>query len=184
MLRLNPTKRYTAMEAYHHPALRLAAPDVIITPRFVRAAAAFDEPEPLPAPMPAPLPARIEAEIQAQALAQAEAQGHVQVERVKGKSKKKRDTAVNGGRSTPLPLGESIKQHTANKGGEVPSPKKGSKLVIKKMRSVEGLAADEEDPTRGYHLIATRMRVSRVLKDSDQDPQARPASPHGPAQRR
>ena len=144
MLRIDPVDRYTAIEAYHHPSLRLAAPDVIITPHFVRAAASFDEPEPLPAP----LPPRSEAKVQAQALSQAEAQGHVQVERLKGKNKKKRDTAVNGGRSTPLPLGESIKQHTAKKGGDTPSPKKGSKLVIKKIRSVEGLGGDEEDPTR------------------------------------
>lgn len=115
MLRIDPVKRYTAMEAYHHPSLRLTAPDVIITPHFVRAAASFDAPEPVPV-----------------------------------KPKKK----APSGRSTPLPLGESIKQHTAKA-----SPKR---LVIKKIRSVEGLA-DTDDPTRKFKVI-TLTTATKVLK--------------------
>lgn len=132
------------MQAYHHPALQLPAPTVIITPHFVRAATTFDEDEQPPIPynehtVPGALP----------------------------KKKKKTQKKEPGPRAaTPTALGESIRQHTSTakpaavkgkgKGKEKEeSPKKGSKLVIKNTREqrYSDKRAIEEDITRKFTFI-------------------------------
>lgn len=137
------------MQAYHHPALQLPAPTVIITPHFVRAATTFDEDEQPPIPY--------------HDQAQAQALGALP-------KKKKKTQKVPGPRAaTPTALGESIRQHTSTvkpvaikgkgKGKEKEkveeSPKKGSKLVIKNTREqrYSDKRAIEDDITRELSLF-------------------------------
>lgn len=152
----DPLRRITAMQAYHHPALQPAAPAVIITPHFVRAAT-NPEDEPLP---PIPYHEHQVPELQVQPK-----------KKIKSKSKKAAtaagDGAVRPRSATPTALGESIKQHTSagkpkrktggkGKGKEDAEPieaspeKKGSKLVIKNHREhrYSDNKVEEEDPTR------------------------------------
>ena len=136
MIQVDPAKRITAMQAYHHPSLQPTAPSVLVTPQFIRDAVSFETTEPVPVIVP-----------------------------VKDKEnddkprRKKKTTNKEGARSVThaLPLGESINQHTSAPRGkkgekETPSPvKKGSRLVIKKIRSDDHLGVkggDEEDITR------------------------------------
>jgi protein-serine/threonine kinase len=153
------------MQAYHHPALHLPAPAVVITPHFVRAATNFDEYEDenqLPIPMPYDEPAPSTTAVPKKKKAT--------------KSKSKPKAKEQPSRSpTPTALGESIRQHTiaavvkpaatagkvkgmqvdpeGEDGGGSPT-KKGSKLVIKNNRDREGRysknekRAIEEDITR------------------------------------
>lgn len=150
----DPARRITAMQAYHHPALQLPAPAVVITPHFVRAATNFDEYEEenqLPIPMPYDEPSTT-----------------VPKKKKALTSKSKTKTKDQPSRSaTPTALGESIRQHTTTakpattgggqagpkvKGmdlgageGDAESPtKKASKLVIKNHREREGRYSKNE----------------------------------------
>lgn len=160
----DPLRRITAMQAYHHPALQPAAPAVIITPHFVRAATNVEE-EPLP-----PIP-----------------YNDVEPQVPKKKVRVKKD-AVRPRSATPTALGESIKQHTSagkpkrkakGKGKEDVEPveaspeKKGSKLVIKNHREhrYSETKVEEEDPTRTFcspeHLFGLAGRWLIPLSDED-----------------
>jgi protein-serine/threonine kinase len=160
----DPAYRITAMQAYHHPALQLPAPTVIITPHFVRAATTFDEDEQPPIPY-------IE---------------HQAPGALPKKKKKTQKTKEPGPRSaTPTALGESIRQHTSTvkpvavkakgKGKErEESPKKGSKLVIKNTREqrYSDKRAIEEDITRKLFLSAlsapANMAATKVIKPAQE----------------
>ena len=146
----DPAYRMSAMQAYHHPSLQLAAPSVIITPHFVRAAAEFDYDEP----------------VQAHGTVDG---GKNDGEKKKRRTKRKDAAATNkenrppSRASTPTALGESIKQHTnvsiakpaeSQKSGgrkgkgkvedKTPSPQKKSKSNIVKRE--EGMLVQ---PARG-----------------------------------
>lgn len=155
----DPALRITAMQAYHHPALQLPAPTVIITPHFVRAATTFDEDE------QPPIPYNDQIQVQSDSHAQAQAQVQANLPKKKKKVQKTKEPGLGPRAATPTALGESIRQHTSNvkpapvkgggkgKGKEVGgegSPKKGSKLVIKNTREqrYSDKRAIEEDITR------------------------------------
>ena len=143
----DPAYRITAMQAYHHPALQPSAPNVILTPHFVRAAASFDEVEPMPPP---------------------HKDGKKSGEAKKRRTKKKDGKENQPRASTPTALGESIKQHTSvskpkavkSEGvrgvmeERTPSPKSSGKMVIKKTTRREEFLGEgredkeSEDPTR------------------------------------
>jgi protein-serine/threonine kinase len=152
------------MQSYHHPALQPVAPSVIITPHFVRAAASFDFAEDAAPPIPV-----------SQAGETKDTSKTVKNDEKKTRKKNKdarareRDAQAQPARAATPALGESIKQHTsaprktaqAGKGKDVgaggdgriessPSPKKQSKLVIKKWHRTEDIEnkAIEQDPTR------------------------------------
>lgn len=122
MINPDPAYRISAMEAYHHPALQPNAPNVIITPHFVRAAASFDvEEEPLPPPPAQTYVVAEDHHIQAKGDTAKEKE-----KKEKGKSKRKNkryQSATSHGpppshphlhvRATTPALGESIKQHTS-----------------------------------------------------------------------
>jgi len=144
----DPAFRITAMQAYHHPALQLPAPTVIITPHFVRAATTFDEYE------QPPIPYTDHA---------ASGTGTGALPKKKKRVPKTKEAAPRS--ATPTALGESIRQHTSTvkpvavkvkgKGKEKDrereeSPKKGSKLVIKNTREqrYSDKRAIEDDITR------------------------------------
>jgi protein-serine/threonine kinase len=144
----DPAYRITAMQAYHHPALQLPAPTVIITPHFVRAATTFDEEEQPPIPYN---------DLQHQA-------GGGALPKKKKKVPKTKEAGPGPRAATPTALGESIRQHTSTvkpvaikskgKGKEKEkaeeSPKKSSKLVIKNTREqrYSDKRTIEEDITR------------------------------------
>ncbi|RXK36260.1 CAMK/CAMKL protein kinase [Tremella mesenterica] len=94
MINPDPTYRLTAMQAYHHHALQPSSPSIIVTPHFVRMAATFDD-EPLPAPSKQDITTVARHE-KSKSVADA---------------KKKRKTKEAPRAATPIPLGESIKQH-------------------------------------------------------------------------
>lgn len=104
MLYPNPALRISAMQAYHHPALQLSAPTVIITPHFVRAAQTIDDEEPIPS---RPSSGRL-ATAAAGALKEAKKKRQVK----KKESKLGLAGSGAGTKGTPA-LGESIKQHTS-----------------------------------------------------------------------
>ena len=142
----DPAYRMTAMQAYHHPALQPAAPTVIITPHFVRAAASMEFEGDVPG-------------------VPKDAEGEGKKEAKKRKGKKREGGAKENQFRAPTPgLGEAIKQHTSETGlrpvkqglGErdgnigdeerTPSPKK---VVVKKSREALRVSGEnEEDPTR------------------------------------
>ena len=155
----DPQYRISAMQAYHHPSLALAAPTAIQTPQFVRAAQGLEEESFIPVDLPLPAP-RYGPEESAK--------------KKKPTKKKEKKPAKEQARSVTPALGESIKQHTSmskpKRGGKehkgerdkenggdhirieiTPSPKKKSLVVIK---STEGLLAQaikrnmEDDATR------------------------------------
>lgn len=152
----DPAYRISAMQAYHHPALQPVAPSVIVTPHFVREAAAFDEEE-------EPLPLLPSVPITLERLKDESAKP---VNGEKRKRKKKKDIKEGSRAATPTALGESIKQHTSmpriaapavsGRGDKdtdeiTPSPtkKKGSRMMLKPLgRGDEENKGDEEDPTR------------------------------------
>lgn len=142
------------MQTYHHPALQPAAPSILVTPHFIREATSYDDysEEPLP-PILAPVGVALDGG----------------AEDKKRRKKRVAKESVGQRSVTPaLPLGESIKQHTSvpkgKKGEEVetPSPKKGSRLIIKKIRSEErngGIGKDdEEDITRVFSLLLSVLQ--------------------------
>ena len=152
------------MQAYHHPALQLPAPTVIITPHFVRAATTFDEDEQPPIPY-------------------IEHQAPGALPKKKKKTQKTKEPA--GPRcATPTALGESIRQHTSTvkpvavkskgKGKErEESPKKGSKLVIKNIREqrYSDKRAIEEDITRKLSLSGSdtaNVVATKVIKPAQE----------------
>jgi hypothetical protein len=168
MIQPDPAYRFTAMQSYHHPALQPLAPSVIITPHFVRAAASFDFAEDAAPPIPA-----------AQVGETRDTSKSGKNDEKKTRKKKKdararerdRDVQAQPARAATPALGESIKQHTsvprkvaqAGKGKDAgvggdgriessPSPRKQSKLVIKKSHRTEDIEnkAIEQDPTREY----------------------------------
>lgn len=149
----DPAYRITAMQAYHHTALLLSAPSVIITPHFVRMATSFDpEDEPLPS-----VPKKVSCE-----------------KKEKKRHTKRKEANRQSRASTPTALGESIKQHTSMsklrpsiregiKGlhlpEAIPSPKRGQ-LVIKQTKDEQmsdGGREDKEnlDPTREFWMRIT-----------------------------
>lgn len=121
---INPDTAYriNAMEAYHHPALQPKAPNVIITPHFVRAAASFDvEEEPLPNPPAQTYFVAEDHHIQAKGDTEKEKENEKKEKR-KSKRKTKRDQSATSHELPPShlhvramtpALGESIKQHTS-----------------------------------------------------------------------
>lgn len=159
MLHVNPPSRITAMQAYHHPSLHPAAPSVIVTPHFIREATSFDEYAEEPLPTLAPVGVALGGE-------------------EKKRRKRKAAPKENNQRSvTPaLPLGESIKQHTSiprskrvkeglnDEESETPSPLKGSRLVIKKMRSHELLGRDDgKDDVEEEEITRKSLLVREVI---------------------
>lgn len=159
----DPAYRITAMQAYHHPALQPAAPAVIITPHFVRAATAVDEEQP-------PIP-----------YDEGKKPAGAAAGKQKTKKSKVRELASGARSATPTALGESIKQHTSappkktkgkgkgkgkeqeqeqERDGPESSPtKKASKLVIKHTKELRysgvgaGAKVDQDDPTRESCLL-------------------------------
>ncbi|KIR96928.1 CAMK/CAMKL protein kinase [Cryptococcus deuterogattii 2001/935-1] len=124
MINPDPAYRISAMQAYHHPALQPKAPNVIITPHFVRAAASFDvEEEPLPPPPAQTYVVAEDHQIQAKGDTEKEKEKEKKEKR-KFKRKTKRDQSATSHdpppshpplhvRATTPALGESIKQHTS-----------------------------------------------------------------------
>lgn len=140
MLHPNVGQRITAMQAYHHPALHLGAPQVIITPHFVRAAQIVEDEEPMPIPA---VPAAVGASL---------ARPPVQVQAGKKKMPiKKKDTkpaaaaGPTGGRATPA-LGESIKQHTS-------VPRLRSVELLQTKHLAGAVAGDKASPRVGKVVI-------------------------------
>jgi protein-serine/threonine kinase len=137
MIHPDPAYRISAMQAYHHPALHLEPPSEIITPHFVRAAATFEEEDPLP---------NHAAERARQAREAKDAKKADEKKRRRRRKEVEVHVGAQGPRATtptPTALGESIKQHTSigkpkvskwDKGvaeeNEMPSPSK-AKMVIK-----------------------------------------------------
>lgn len=179
MIQPDPAYRFTAMQSYHHPALQPVAPSVIITPHFVRAAASFDFGEDAAPPVPA---------AQVNDTKDTSKTGKNDEKKTRKKKKdarvRERDTQAQPARAATPALGESIKQHTivprkaaqAGKGKDAgagaggdggiessPSPKKQSKLVIKKSHRTEDIEnkAIEQDPTREYETgIVTASSIA------------------------
>ena len=171
----DPAYRISAMQAYHHPALQPSAPNVIITPHFVRAAADFEDEEPVPSvpvmEMPVPVPTPPKAPAPADA------------EKKRRKAKKRdnnKDNRPPSRNATPA-LGESIRQHTSmpripkskeaktdlNKMAQnvTPSPHKRAAVIVK--RDDKLLAQperDEEDNTRAYFPIDFYIRSHTATK--------------------
>lgn len=171
----DPAYRITAMEAYHHPALALPAPNVIVTPHFVRAAASYDDelpPMPVAHPEEARAPAPTARLVAAPAVPDVASEAEADAEKKKQQQRKKKQEASRGraatggpkGRharsATPTALGESIKQHTAVATEKVPS-KHGdgkdaapvAKLVIRQPRveDDENVRPPEETTREYYH---------------------------------
>ena len=158
MIHPDPSRRLTAMQAYHHRALQPSSPSIIITPHFVRAAAQMEDEEPLPPP-PALVPAM------------ASQVRHDKAKVVAEAKKKRKAKEAQPRAATPTALGESIKQHTSvgkprprhsadakSAGGKenaTPSPQK-NRLVIKKtreeMENDARLKSMHDDPTRELHF--------------------------------
>jgi hypothetical protein len=165
----DPQYRISAMQAYHHPSLALAAPTAIDTPPFVRAAQGRDTDSFVPVDLPLPVP-RCAQEVSS-------------VKKKQPAKKKDRKPLREHVRAATPALGESIKQHTSmpkpkralqehngqgdkeNWGEKIrmeitPSPKKKSLVVIK---SNEGLLAQsiqhkrEDDVTRKSSLRRWEM---------------------------
>jgi hypothetical protein len=158
MVSPDPAYRITAMQAYHHPALQPVAPSVVITPHFVRAAASFEMDEVMSA-----IPASHNDQAQN---AKSQGDGRKEKDAEKKRRKKKRETKEPARAATPA-LGESIKQHTSvprkavakvekvqrgQEESQTPSPKKGSKVIIKKA----GLLGDEDGENKGVEEDPTR----------------------------
>jgi len=134
----DPAYRITAMQAYHHPSLQPTDSNVIVTPHFVRAAAQYVSPPPVPKETTAANDER--------------------------KRRAKKTDKSNKENRAPTPaLGESIRQHTSmpmlreeakkDKGKQkqerTPSPKKKS-IVIKSNHKLlaEPPKSKDDDPTR------------------------------------
>lgn len=173
----DPAYRITAMEAYHHPALALPAPSVIVTPHFVRAAAAYeDDLPPVPAPqeheprpavptarlvtaMPTDTAGNVHADGAAPA-AEKKKQHHQQQRKKKQDANQASRTTTAGPKlrharsATPTALGESIKQHTAVANEKVPS------------KNAERGVAKDEAPVVKLVIRQTRL---------DDDENVRPA---------
>jgi hypothetical protein len=160
----DPQYRISAMQAYHHPSLALAAPTAIHTPQFVRAAQGLEEETFVPVNLPLPAPRY----------------GQEESAKKKKPTKKKERKAVKDQIRTVTPaLGESIKQHVSvpkpkpavkghqgegdkENGAEhikieiTPSPKKKSLVIIKSNENLLAQAIKrkmEDDATR--ELITT-----------------------------
>lgn len=152
MISPDPAYRISAIQAYHHPALRPTSPGMLITPHFVRAAASMEfEGEPVYLPMPS-------------------AHGRPADKKTKKKQAAKKKAGAKGGKenrpstraATPA-LGESIKQHTSlprfklplgehGDGNAVdPMPSPNRKVVVNSKGLLPQPARkQDEDTTRMY----------------------------------
>ncbi|WVR06634.1 hypothetical protein IAU60_003666 [Kwoniella sp. DSM 27419] len=181
MLYADPTHRISAVGAYHHPALQPPAPDVIITPQFVREALSFDH-YGQRVTVPATLtPAKVE-----------------RVMKRKVRKEAQKPLKYN----TPA-LGESIKQHTAVSKSRLETANlvdkenrdglereiANSKLIIKQRQKADKVnRRNEQDitPTKTGksaptlrskdHLQITNKKAVPRTSDSSPGNLARPAS--------
>ncbi|OCF43528.1 CAMK/CAMKL protein kinase [Kwoniella heveanensis CBS 569] len=177
MINPDPAYRISAMQAYHHPALIPAAPSVIITPHFVRAAASFDEyQEPIPQ----------QRAHHAQSAAGAVGKSPTLPEKRKKRKAKKdvnaKDITRHSHRSVTPALGESIKQHTSvGKPSRHTDDKEdkenrdsyralaASKLVIKSRQQDDRYdKCEEEDPTPTKMVKAAQpLRIKELSLVAD-----------------
>jgi len=128
--------RISAMQAYHHPALQPDA-DPILTPHFVRAAAEYIPPPPLP-------------------------QKRTAVSDERNRRAKKKEKSNKENRAPTPALGESIRQHTSmpmlraevknDKGKQkqkpTASPKKKDIVIKSNQKLLAEAKGKDEDPTR------------------------------------
>ncbi|WVQ96253.1 hypothetical protein IAU59_003357 [Kwoniella sp. CBS 9459] len=174
----DPAYRISAMQAYHHPALRIAAPSVIVTPHFVRAAASFDEyQEQLPQP-----PAEYAQASATVANGKPLASNEKRKKRRPKKDANAKDATKHSHRSVTPALGESIKQHTSvgkprpDKSGKEDKENRdsyrelvNSKLVIKsRQQDDRDDKCEEEDPTPTKMVKAAQpLRIKELSLIAD-----------------